>query len=119
MGPPFDLQQLFSIPDAVSQAELLKCNSCPLPSEERFRRGSSQEGADEGVAVRVGRPCGRGAERVACGPQFCLRPGLPLAVALCGRLPPSPFGRELLETAVIGKPEENSLASRRGQDGRG
>lgn len=38
-----------------------------------------------------------------CGLHSCLSPGLPLNMVVCGQLPPSLVGRELLETGVIGK----------------
>ena len=44
-------------------------------------------------------------------PEVLLHPGLSLDMATCGRLPPFPFGRELLETGVMGKPKVNSPAS--------
>ena len=71
------------------------------PSDEGVLRGQL-EGRKQGQGCRAPSPCGA---------QFCLCPGLPLDVAVCGHLPASPFGRELLETGVIGKPKVNNSAS--------
>lgn len=45
-----------------------------------------------------------------CGLRFCLCPRLPLDMAVCGQLPPSPVGRELWKRELLGnKSKQPSL----------